>query len=811
MKTNFHSVIFFGIAALVLGVIGGCQSSQTRSESTASEFPADPLSLIPQPVSLARSPGYFELRRGATLIVESQATAGMPELEQSREQLSNAQALGVARYFVDLLARTRGLKLDLQPFSGAGSTSQAISFVLDPHVAVTSDEGYELIVAGDHIRVAARAPHGLFNGSTTLWQLLTLDTGNALPIRVPTLRIDDAPRFVWRGLMLDVSRHFMPPDAIKQLLDAMAVHKLNVFHWHLTDDQGWRIEIKKYPRLTEIGAWRIPPGPVAASDMDSTTGQPRREGGFYTQDEVRDIVAYAAARFITVVPEIEMPGHAQAAIAAYPQFGSRGDNPTVSSDWGVHTYLYNVNDDTFGFLEDVLTEIMALFPGCYIHVGGDEAAKDQWQASAQVQQRMHALGIANEAALQSYFIRRIEKFLGAHGRKLIGWDEILEGGLPPEATVMSWQGTKGGIEAANQGHDVVMAPSPDLYLDHLQSSAHDEPPGRPSLITLADVYKFEPVPSELDATQAQHILGAQINLWTEHMRTPQRVQHATFPRLAALAELTWSSRENRNWSSFVTRLIPQLSRYRRLGIDFADSAFAVSIDAVANAQSDRTDIVLSNQLGIGTIRYTLDGSEPTVQSTRYEKPLQITLPQTLRAKPFSGDQALAATRMRVVDRLSLLRRNSDELASCNKKLPLRLEDDAPLLGARAVFNVDILDACWVYAQAPLNGITQLQISVGQIPYNFQLWHDSDKIVSHAAASKHEELQVRMDTCQGEILAALPLTPALGQSGLSTLTANLPARRGTHDLCLFFTTRGHDPLWAINALQLLPGEKFLSPQ
>jgi hexosaminidase len=795
MKTNFRNVIFFGVVVLVFGAIGGCQSTQTRTEPAPSTLPADPLSLIPQPLSLVRSPGYFELRQGAALLVESQ----------------NAQVLGVARYFVDLLARTRDLKLDLQPSVGAISKSATISFLLDPHAAIANDEGYELIVTDDHIRLAARTAHGLFNGSTTLWQLLTLDADNALPIRVPNLRIDDAPRFVWRGLMLDVSRHFMPPDAIKQMLDAMAVHKLNVFHWHLTDDQGWRIEIKKYPRLTEVGAWRIPAGPVAAADLDPGTHQPRREGGFYTQDEVRDIVSYAAERFITIVPEIEMPGHAQAAIAAYPQFGSGGDNPTVSSDWGVHTYLYNVNETTFAFLEDVLSEVMALFPGRYIHVGGDEAAKDQWQTSAQVQQRMHTLGVTNEAALQSYFIQRIEKFLTAHDRKLIGWDEILEGGLPAEATVMSWQGMKGGIEAAKQGHDVVMAPSPDLYLDHLQSSAHDEPPGRPSLITLADVYKFEPVPSELDATQAKHILGAQINLWTEHMRTPQRVQHATFPRLAALAELTWSSRENRHWNLFVTRLIPQLARYRRLGIDYADSAFAVKIEAAANAQSNRADIVLSNQLGIGAIRYTLDGSKPTAQSARYDKLLQITLPQNLRANTFAGDQPLATTRTRVIDRLSLLQRNSDELASCNKKLPLRLEDDAPLLGARTVFNVDILDACWIYAQAPLNDIAQLQISVGQIPYNFQLWHDSDKIVSHASASKREELQVRMDTCAGEILAVLPLTSALAQSGLSRLTANLPVRRGTHDLCLFFTTHGHDPLWAIDAVQLLPGATPVSPQ
>src|SRR6185312_8925842 len=324
----------------------------------------------------------------------------------------------------------------------------------------------ELSASPRGVRLVARTPHGLFNGSMTLWQLLATDPEK--PLRVPRVAIADHPRFAWRGLMLDSARHLQSLDEIKRLLDQMAEHKLDVLHWHLTDDQGWRIEIRKYPKLTEVGAWRTPA---------TVHGTPPRYGGFYTQAQIRAIVAYAAERFITVVPEIEMPGHAQAAIAAYPEFGVTGAAPPVSPDWGVHTYLYNVDEKTFGFLEDVLGEVMDLFPSPYIHVGGDEAAKDQWQSSPTVQQRMRELGVKDEAALQGYFTARIEKFLAAHGRKLIGWDEILEGGVPPRATVMSWRGNAGGIAAAQGGHDVVMSPSPPMYFDHVQSTRDDEPPG----------------------------------------------------------------------------------------------------------------------------------------------------------------------------------------------------------------------------------------------------------------------------------------------------------------------------------------------
>jgi len=510
-----------------------------------------PLPLVPVPASVARSPGDFTLRRGAPLVVRG----------------GNAEALGVARHFVQLADASYGLRLDLQP-QARGARGDGIEFVLDPNVLISGDagsDGYELATSARGARLVARTPRGLFHGSITLWQLLGA-AGGAAPLRVPYVAIADHPRFAWRGLMIDSARHFQPPDEIKRMLDQMAQLKFNVLHWHLTDDQGWRIQINKYPKLTQVGAWRAP------ASVDGAAG---RYGGFYTQAEIRDIVAYAQARYITIVPEIEMPGHAQAAIAAYPQFGTEaGAAPPVSHDWGVHTYLFNVDDDTFAFLENVLSEVIELFPGTYVHVGGDEAAKDRWQASSRVQQRMHELGLKDEAALQGWFTARIEKFLAAHGRRLVGWDEILEGGVPARATVMSWRGSQGGVDAARAGHDVVMAPSPVMYFDHFQSSRHDEPPGRPAVVSLADVYAFEPVPAELDAAQARHVLGAQANLWTEYMDTPQRLEHAAFPRAAALAEVLWSPAAQRNWADFRARLPAQLARYRAAGVAAADSELA---------------------------------------------------------------------------------------------------------------------------------------------------------------------------------------------------------------------------------------------
>ena len=537
------------ICILTILCLSACQSTRPVQQSPMP-------SLIPLPASVSTAAGSFTLRDGDVISVHGDAAAA------------------IAGNFSDLIARTRGLHLHV-----ADTGDAAIEFVVDPQLAVAGaatpvarDEAYELRIDRRTIRISARTEHGLFNGSMTLWQWLTADTSTTQAITVPCVRIADYPRFAWRGLMLDSARHFQPPEFVEKFIDEMSRHKLDVLHWHLTDDQGWRIQINKYPELTSIGAWRTPA---------SLHGDAPRYGGFYTQDQIRAIVRYAAQRQVAIVPEIEMPGHAQAAIASYPQFGVTGKRPPVSPDWGVHTYLYNVDDATFSFLEDVLGEVMDLFPDRYIHVGGDEAAKDQWQASAQVRQRMQELGIVDANALQGYFTARIGRFLAAHGHRLIGWDEILEGGVPADATVMSWQGEAGGVTAARAGHDVVMAPSPLMYFDHVQSARHDEPPGRPDVVSLHDVYAYEPVPQALDAAQARHVLGAQANLWTEYMDTPQRVEHAAFPRAAALAEALWSPDSRRDWPGFLARLPQQFARYRRFGIAYADSIFAPRVEAAA--------------------------------------------------------------------------------------------------------------------------------------------------------------------------------------------------------------------------------------
>ncbi|TLY53147.1 MAG: beta-hexosaminidase, partial [Gammaproteobacteria bacterium] len=493
------------------------------------------------------------------------------------------------------------------------------------------------------------------------------------------------PRFQWRGAHLDVSRSFMPKEFVKKYIDLLALHKLNRFHWHLTDDQGWRIEIKRYPKLTAVGAWRRPAG-RAGTDA---SGKPTRYGGYYTQEQIREIVAYAQARYVTIMPEIEMPGHAQAAIAAYPELGVTGKNPGASHDWGVHTYLYNVEDSTFIFLQNVLDEVMELFPSRYIHIGGDEAAKDQWQASARVQARMRKLGVANEAAMQAWFIKRIETFLAAHGRKLIGWDEILEGGLPPQATVMSWRGSKGAIEAAQQGHDVVLSPDPDLYLNNLPSDLPDEPAGRAHVVSLQNVYAFDPMPKELGASAAKHVLGAQANLWGEYLPTDASVTYATYPRAAALAEVLWSPAASHDWYGFLDRLVAQQARYRMLGIGYSHSAFTVRIDADFKPAAGNVAITLSNQAGFGTIHYTLDGSEPTPQSPRYTAPFNAPARGSIRASAFAQAQALADARSRALDPVALRHKRVAELALCNPTggVQLRLPDDRPANDHRAAYPV----------------------------------------------------------------------------------------------------------------------------
>ena len=517
------------------------------------------VAVIPQPAHLTRGTGTFLLTPG-TAIVTDQAT------RQIGYQLA------------DWLQPATGYRLSVG--GAAGAAARVISLRLDPALARLGPEGYRLTVSGTRITIRAFQPAGVFYGVETLRQLLPPDIFRAAPVSgvmwtVPAVEIEDQPRFSWRGAHLDVSRSFMPKEFVKKYIDLLALHKLNRFHWHLTDDQGWRIEIKKYPLLTSIGAWRrqsLVGQQHAYADTTQWVYDKIPHGGFYTQDDVREIVAYAQARFITVVPEIEMPGHAQAAIAAYPWLGNTGQQLEVLTHWGVDQNILNPSDSAIHFMQDVLTEVLALFPSHWIHTGGDEAPKQQWQASPVAQARIKELGVHSENELQSWLTAQMSRFLEAHGRALIGWDEILEGGtegLAPNAVVMSWRGMDGGIAAAQAGHDVVMTPTSNTYFDYYQSqNTVNEPLAIGGFLPLETVYAFEPVPASFDSTQGSHILGTQGQIWTEYQRTPKNVEYMVFPRLVALAEVAWTSRDQRNFADFSARLTKHLARLGVLDVNY---------------------------------------------------------------------------------------------------------------------------------------------------------------------------------------------------------------------------------------------------
>ena len=689
----------------ILILLAACASPAAKASPNA------PPAVIPAPAHVLHLEGSF--RMSATVPVWSD---GSPEGDR------------IAHYFADLVQRTRGwrLKVATYPRSGGAAPGIALLGSIDEGM---SPEAYALEIRPSGVILSSTDHRGMLYAAVTLWQLI--GTGKQTQVSLPAMRIDDQPRFRWRGVMLDSARHYQSPEFILRFIDWMALHKLNVLHWHLTDDQGWRLEIRKYPRLTEVGAWRVPAG-AASQDIDPGTGRPRLYGGYYSQDTVRRIVRHAAERNVTIVPEIDVPGHATAALVAYPWLGVEGSaHSAVPADWGIYPNLFNVEDRTFAFMEDVLREVLELFPGQYIHVGGDEAVKDQWRSSPRVQALMRERGIADEHALQSYFIQRLGRFLAAQGRRLIGWDEILEGGLAPDATVMSWRGIDGALAAAGSGHDAVLSPWPTLYLDNRQGAGTAEPPGRGRVIRLEDVYRFDPMPDALAEGLRHHILGLQANLWTEHMRTEDRVQWMALPRAAALAEVGWSRPDRLEFADFRGRLQAATGWYRALGFAHADTEFRA----------------------------------PAAASARL--------------------------------------RRSQELKTCSDKLVLNLEDDAPARGERAIFLVDIMEPCWIFEDADLTGITSIAATVGQFPFNFQIGKDRDAIRLRPPQSAEGELEVRVDGCAGAPLAVLPLAPAAAQAGVTRLPAATIARQsGRHDLCLAFTGRGIDPMWAIDSIELL---------
>ncbi|NIJ49638.1 hexosaminidase [Rhizomicrobium electricum] len=716
--------------------------------------PAADLSLIPWPRALTREPGTFRLAAATPIVCTGTNDAGC------------AAAADRLRAWI---AKSRGLTLS-QAASGP-----AIVF---RRTVAPAGEGYRLTVTPSNITIEAARDAGFLYGAATLFQLATQQAGATGEIDIPAVTIDDAPRFAWRGLMLDSVRHFQPPAAVKTLLDAMAWHKLNVLHWHLADDQGWRIEIKRYPRLTQVGAYRF----------NSREG---RYGGYYTQAEIRDIVAYAKARNITVVPEIEMPGHALAAIAAYPRLGSvKRVSKGPSGDWGVFPYLYNVNDTTFAFLENVLSEVMALFPSPYIHIGGDEAPKDQWDASPEVQKRMRALGISDTKALQGYFTDRIGKFLLAHGRRPIGWDEIIEGHPSPDAAVMSWRTVESASEAANLGHDVVLSPAPTYYLDYCQAQRLGEPTCRGPEIPLREVYAFDPAPK---GALEKHLIGVQANAWTEHMPTPQAMFRAVFPRAAALAETGWSTEHD--WNRFVGALPAQFDRYAAFDLPYAPVVFAVDVGAEPSPAGAR--ITLTNQAKFGALRYTLDGSEPGPNSPLYTAPFETAMPVTLEAATFSDGQRIGPVTSKRLDASSILRRSSWTMNQCTNDLPLaqRSRDGK-------VSMVNVMHPCWIYRHADLGALKGLDVSVAPLPFNFQLMHDITKIPLDPKAARSGQLEIRRDDCAGPVLAIVKLPKTRGYRTIRTTWAS---QAGVHDICLNFARRKVDPVWAIDWVQPLRKE------
>ncbi|WP_250633857.1 beta-N-acetylhexosaminidase [Pinirhizobacter soli] len=737
-------------------------------------------SLLPQPAKASpAASGAVDIGDGAVVLVKG---ADHQELQS------------IANRFVQRLADTHGLHLHV---ATTGASHPSITFDVNPGANVADDSGYLITVDDGGIVVTARTPRGAFYGSVTVWQLLTPPGWTrGTPVKVTHGVIEDHPRFAWRAILLDSGRHFQSVADIKQLIDWMSLSKLNVLLWHVTEDQGWRLEIPKYPDLTKIGACRE----AAGLDAELTGSADKPYCGFYTEADVREIVRYAAERYVDVVPEIDLPGHSQAAIAAYPWLGVTGKRPAVWTSWGVSPWLLKPDEKTLQFVDDVLDEVMRLFPSRYVSIGGDEADKQQWNASPEVQAKMHKLGLANMDQLQGWFMTQIAGHLIEHGRTPVGWDDELVAGaaLPKSQVVMSWHGDDNervALTALQQGHDVVMTPQESLYFDHYQSALPDEWAGPPPPATLRQAYDTIVIPKGASSAEAKHIIGVQGGLWTEQMLTFAHDEHAVFPRVAALAELGWSPTGASNWNGFLQRMPAELARYRTLGIGYADTAFAPVFQVTA-AGHDAFKVELSNQVAFGTIRYTTDGSDPTNQSTSYSRPLQLTGKTTLRAATFAPDGfELAAPRTKILDETTLISRDGSALATCSHQAPFRL-DGGKAAGARRTYSLELGHMCWLLARAPVDGVKHVVLTAERIP-----WRDGDEAknaVVHPKASAAGEFEIHADSCTGPLVARLPLEGAVQGKGQVRIEGKvaMPAGVGVRDLCVFTTGDPRDGQWAL---------------
>ena len=531
-----------------------------------------------------------------------------------------------AEFLASYVKAQTGIELQVQ--AGEGGKG---GIVLQLGLANDNPEAYQLKVDASQVVISSPSEAGVFYGIQTLRK--AVDVAEGSNVELPAVEIKDQPRFGYRGMMLDVGRHFFSMDEIKTYIDMMALHNINRFHWHLSEDQGWRIEIKKYPKLTEIGSMRKET--VIGHNSGKYDGKPY--GGFYTQEQAKEIVAYAAERYITVIPEIDLPGHMQAALASYPELGCTGGPYEVWTQWGVSdNVLCAGNDQTIQFIKDVLAEIVEIFPSEYIHVGGDECPKVKWSTCPKCQARIKALGLKSdnkhtkEERLQSYVIHEAEEFLNSKGRKMIGWDETLEGGLAPNATVMSWRGEAGGIEAAKQHHDVVMTPNTYLYFDYYQSKdTETEPMAIGGYLPIERVYSYEPMPKSLSPEEQKYIVGVQANLWTEYIPDFKQVQYMVLPRMAALSESQWCAPEKKNYEAFLQRVSRLVNIYAKNGWNYATHIFDVMLDLKPNTETGTLDAV-ARTIDNAPIYYTLDGSEPTTASEKYTDVIKIDKPCTLR-------------------------------------------------------------------------------------------------------------------------------------------------------------------------------------
>ncbi|MDO9154441.1 MAG: glycoside hydrolase family 20 protein [Paludibacter sp.] len=583
---------------------------------------ADRFNIIPFPQILIPQNGNFKFDKKTVLSVSDNDTVVKKLAGQFAAQLKLVSGINLQSRIANSKTRIEFIKTDS---------------------AFTNKEAYRLMVSPRFIRIEAATPNGFFYALQTIYQLLPADIYGKTRSKIkkweiPGVRIEDAPRFLYRGLHLDVARHFFSVEFIKKYIDAMAIHKLNRFHWHLTEDQGWRIEIKKYPELTRVGSKRIET--LVGNYYENMPQRYDSEayGGFYTQQEAREIVAYAAERFITVIPEIEMPGHAMAAIASYPYLSCTRQKIKVATLWGIFDDVFCPRDSTFDFLENVLTEVMDIFPSEYIHIGGDECPKTRWKTCPDCQAKIKELGLKNEYELQSYFIQRIEKFVNSKGRKIIGWDEILEGGLAPNATVMSWRGTEGGIAAAKSGHEVIMTPMSHCYFDFYQADPATEPTAIGGFIPLQKVYLYEPVPAELNAKEARFVLGAQANVWTEYMPTSAHVEYMAFPRVSAMAEVLWTNPMQKSWDRFRENMPKEFDRLKVLEINAAKAFYDLRYET-SIPETGKLGVKLFSDDPKVEIHYTTDGSIPTINAPLYSDPFELTASTKVKAQNFNNGKA----------------------------------------------------------------------------------------------------------------------------------------------------------------------------